>query len=128
MFQNIICINAKYPNTNWRICDEDFTCEVSVPYSRFCLDIPHIPYQAAAIIREYGKRKLPVAKNIALMFVYCAFIPKEFRQYISGRTARLDWLEARKTRIDQLFPELEYGMKYHRCVVNNFERLLCTDI
>src|SRR5882757_3408494 len=64
------------------------------------------------LIREYSNRKLPVAKNVALLYLSYNSFSMEFAKKYINDDCQL---------IDATFPELEYGKKYFRCVVNQYE-------
>lgn len=91
------------------LVDTDFSCEVSVPFQR------DGGMRTLAVVKEYGKRKLPIAKNVALAQWTHALSQKDpiyFQQKI--------WLGHSimgKNTVENVYPELNYTNKYYPCVL-----------
>ena len=88
--------------------DTDFECRLSIP-------APPMPFSVSitrelAIIQEYGRRGLPIAANLALL-------------YLGYKSNNLDWLlNADKEGIDRCYPELNYGTTIYPCVLRHIKQ------
>ena len=69
-----------------------------------------ISTKTASIIREYQRRNLPVAPNIARLYLHMRF----------GWDS--DYATKREL-LDERFPELEFGKRYYGCVLRQVKQL-----
>ena len=101
-FMNCISYNIYY------LKNDEFTCNIFMEYV-----LQHGWIILPAIITEYQKRNLPVAKNVALFYLY-----KDARGF-----SYKDRLECNKEYIDTFHPNLNYGSKYYHCVLNQLKMI-----
>ena len=66
----------------------------------------------AALVIEYEKRDLPVAKNVARLYM---------NSWNAGRNVKL-WFTLDADWIDTTYPELEYSKRYLPCVLRQFKQ------
>lgn len=130
MFRNIKFITYDYDYDNvpgiddhlpyivsYMIYDSDFTCVTKVKMGAAAFDVGAGSMCEIAIIQEYQKRNLNVARNLALYYKYCRFIDLNFYKEHNKKTYFIiDW-------IDRHFPELQYGSKIHPCMINQLSML-----
>jgi len=105
-FRSIEClsISDKYI---YKLIDDDFECEV-VSHGIIASSA-----MIGAVVAEYQRRNLPVAKNIALLYLF-------FNQ---KRNNIQVWIKQHCNLIDYHIPELEYGKKYYPCVINQIKMM-----
>jgi len=71
----------------------------------------------AAVAVTYKKRNLSVVKNVALYYLYLKNKGRNILPLLEYATGHRYWL-------DRYYPELEYGNKYYRCVINQINTQL----
>lgn len=111
MFKALSYQHRKDNEYYYLLIDSEFTCEVV--YSLCCPNPPEGAVMAVIVAREYINRNLWVAKNVAFSYLLYKNQGYEIR----------NWLERGKDWIDKNYPELNYGKKYYRCVVNQIKQL-----
>jgi hypothetical protein len=94
--------------------DNEFICESSLHQPPREAIFARNVVAAAAVTNEYKQRNLPVAKNVALFYLF----NKKLGSNIDGAA-----LEYNQKYLDKFYPELEYGKKYYRCVCRQLKRL-----
>lgn len=91
----------------FQLIDTDFTVVFTNPPD--CIQL--------VACREYKKRNLPVAKNIALVYRYLE------ANAATAFVVNIHNMELIKNSIDRDYPELEYGAKYYNCILNELKKL-----
>lgn len=86
-------------NVSFKLVDTDFTC-ISV--------VPRNPGRVTgAVVVEYHKRNLPVAKNVALAYLFYKTYNIDYMR---------DLLISGKKYMEKIYPEINYTNKYYPCV------------
>lgn len=109
MFKSLIVNSlALTEKHDYTIIDSNFQEKIKIKS-----DVPHIVSELA-VITIYKNRKLPIAQNVARLYLW-----HEFRNKTRYSDQEFSlW----KRLIDNERPELEYGSKYFQCVINNIRR------
>lgn len=96
--------------SDYLLIDSDFQVE-------FSIDIPKA-YQSIApeyaIYTMYAARNLPIARNIARFYL------QHFKYQKRG--PRWDLIREWRNDVDRYYPELQYGVKYYPCVINQLKQ------
>lgn len=112
MFKSFKFSRLKNNNYIYYLIDSEFTCSEVLTFEPPATNVA-ATILVRVVIREYKKRNLPVAKNVALLY---------FDSYKKG--FKIDgWLEYDKELLDAYYPKLEYGKKYYKCVLNQIRML-----
>ncbi len=106
MFKNIAYITTKNDKVYYTLSDSDFTTEIKVDTNRTTY-----PYVFAFVMKEYQNRKLAAAPAIA----------KLYDIQMDGYS---DFMTNLRYHMDLQYPELEYGRKYHLCVIRLVKKKL----
>jgi hypothetical protein len=87
----------------YRLVDTDFTCLLS------CQE--RISIKTLAVIKEYQRRGLPIAPNVARLYLYWG-TETDYPNY-----------ESRCRLLDKHHPKLQFGKLYYACVMRQMKQL-----
>lgn len=115
----------------YQITDTYFTEEISLDTSKFSLDVQRgaIPLIAPewAVISLYGKKGLPIASNVARMYLAYNFRIGHDRLPPSTLQEQVDTFTKRirnfATKLDEVFPEFRYSELYLECVLRHLNEM-----
>lgn len=113
MFQSINFQGFEY-NPDFYIFflkDSEFICNVLVRTSSINTG------KAVALVQEYGKRNLPVAKNLGIYY-YLNFI---HHSNIYNRRILFKAVWTHMYRVNKEYPDIEFDKKYSRCIINQLK-------
>lgn len=66
-----------------------------------------------AVINYYSSRSSPIAKNVALYYKYL------YKSYYDSSSIK-KLITRNSIWIDEFFPEIEFGKKYHDCIARHY--------
>lgn len=115
MFKSISYSNVASDDNEYvyLIDDTNFKTQIILNLSSDATSSNNRASRALAIIQEYSRRNLPIAKNLARFY----YSLKEEIPSISYIYSHAVWL-------DRYYPKLNYKSKYYRCVLIQYTDLI----